>query len=1143
MSASGALSPAAGYAQWPASDGRIALKLHEPGTRPRDGTLVPSPAALDGPLVSCLMVSRGQLCPARYAIDCFRRQTYRHRELVIIDDNPVSELARFLADMGDPQIRHVWLAAGRQSLGSLRNRALAESRGNLVCQWDDDDLYDERRLAWQIEALLSSGAQACFLRRWTLWWPAECRIAVSGDRIWEGSMLARRTSVPDYPARRRGEDTAVAEQLMAAGRVVLMNAPELYCYTIHGSNTFHYQHFLGMYNAASEFAGRLAYGRYLQMLGRRLPVQDYAAELEQEGRLSTCPRPQPASLPDRFIDPACPRPGRTPPCSQPHISIIVRSMGRSCLADALDSLVAQTYRKFEAVVVDATGGRHPPLPDRIVADARFRLVSAGIPLKRPAAANYGLAVSTGEYLGFLDDDDLFDPEHIGLLVRRILKPDHPDFVYADLWQIDRYHRLFRKEHRPFNTLLFHSFSRMSVMSVLFPRRVIELGCCFDESLDVFEDWDFWLQVSPHVRMAHIEMPTQYYFVEAGTSGCSFGLNEDLARAGHYSKRVHQRWFPRSSTLWHDYLVLVQDFLARFHDGERAELRPAIRALLRRYPGEPNLVFHLGRSYHAQGHAFSARWLYESAVSCNRGCLEFLLSLARLWEKQGWPEDALACLEESRSSLSRQLQAVDAEIMRLRPLVARRQIDSGGSADAVRIERNQPCTCGSGLRYKRCCGYQGVRPVISATVDQSTQEEIDRLHACGIAHYQRGELMLAGECLAAANELSPGQPMVNYVLALLAHDQGQLDQAAHHAGIAQSASADPVISVFHRQLNYKRRRIVEAQRLREALRVSGRLLPADGVRQALVAARDLVVLRCTSHFPLGEEDFNGWQYRLHFLPGDAEELPGGMPSAWPMHGGMLVIDGVPEVLPPLLDSQLCAQVLVRVTRDCPAMLYEIAHAIPGAIGLVYPDGSTARQVGLPGLVLRPALPHAVFGIARPDYGGGFRVGLRGSCETDGMHPRDTELVRRLLGSGLSVSVHGGTPLVRHFLPSMLPAGLQLQGFDAPQDDFLAAIHCLVLRRAPLSSGEAALGFVARAMAAGCPLVCADSLPGAELIIDGRNGFIVSADDEVAICDRIARLRQNTVLARSISSEARVVARRHLAAKDRGNWACVQMEREG
>lgn len=464
--------------------------------------------------------------------------------------------------------------------------------------------------------------------------------------------------------------------------------------------------------------------------------------------------------------------------------------------------------------------------------------------------------------------------------------------------------------------------------------------------------------------------------------------------------------------------------------------------------------------------------------------------------------------------------------------------TGNGAGGGRTGRNEPCSCGSGVRYKHCCGHHSAQPEL-AVPDQVLQAECDRLLVAGIEQYRCGELSAAGEYLAAANALLPGQPMVNHALALLAYDQGALDEAARYADVALAATTDPVITNFHRQLNYRRRRIIEAQRLREALRASGRLLSSDGVRFALEAARTILVLRCNESLPLSEDDFDGWQGGLHFLQGKIETLPDAELLAWPKQGGILVIDGVPEVLPPLLDSQLRAQVLMRVTRDCPAMLFEIAHAVSGGIGLVYPDDITARQVGLPGLILRPTLPLAAFKIARPSPGILFRVGLRGSCEVDGLHPLDAVLIRRLLASRLLVSVHGGTPLLRHFPPSTLPSGLQLHGFDASQEDFLASIDCLVLRRAPLASGEAALGFVAGALAAGCPLICADELPGAELIVDGCNGFLVTAGDEAAICERIALLRQDAILMQSISEEARATARRYLATQDLGRWTRVHM----
>ncbi|MDP2253942.1 MAG: glycosyltransferase, partial [Thiobacillus sp.] len=47
----------------------------------------------------------------------------------------------------------------------------------------------------------------------------------------------------------------------------------------------------------------------------------------------------------------------------PLVSIIVRSMGRPELRLALESIAAQDYPRVEVILVDASGGTHPPLPD------------------------------------------------------------------------------------------------------------------------------------------------------------------------------------------------------------------------------------------------------------------------------------------------------------------------------------------------------------------------------------------------------------------------------------------------------------------------------------------------------------------------------------------------------------------------------------------------------------------------------------------------------------------------------------------------------------------------------------------------------------------------------------------------------------
>ena len=202
-------------------------------------------------LVSCLMVTAARPTSARLAVECFQRQSYPNRELVIIDDGQTDDLADYVAGLGDERIRMVRLASTDKTLGELRNAAVANARGDLVCQWDDDDLSDPDRLWWQVGVLNDSGAEACFLERWTILWSDGPRIAIGTRRLWEGSMVARREVVVEYPALRRGEDSPVAEAIVSRGTVALLDLPELYIYLVHGNNTFDAAHFDAHWDAAT----------------------------------------------------------------------------------------------------------------------------------------------------------------------------------------------------------------------------------------------------------------------------------------------------------------------------------------------------------------------------------------------------------------------------------------------------------------------------------------------------------------------------------------------------------------------------------------------------------------------------------------------------------------------------------------------------------------------------------------------------------------------------------------------------------------------------------------------------------------------------------------------------------------------------
>lgn len=234
------------------------------------------------PLISCLMVTTKRFEQAKLAIKCFQNQTYPNKELIIIDDDKSKLLAQYVTQLPDKNIHHLHIESREQTLGELRNLALANASGHYVCQWDDDDLANPYRLEIQLAALEALKAEACFLQTWLIWWVDRQRIAVSRTRIWEGSMLCRKDKVPLYQSQRQGEDTLVTTQILEDCRVVLLNQPQLYLYVVHQKNTWNEDHFEPHWQEASVQFSKRKYKQLITTLDKSIPVMKYLQTVKKD---------------------------------------------------------------------------------------------------------------------------------------------------------------------------------------------------------------------------------------------------------------------------------------------------------------------------------------------------------------------------------------------------------------------------------------------------------------------------------------------------------------------------------------------------------------------------------------------------------------------------------------------------------------------------------------------------------------------------------------------------------------------------------------------------------------------------------------------------------------------------------------------
>jgi LmbE family N-acetylglucosaminyl deacetylase len=179
------------------------------------------------------------------------------------------------------------------------------------------------------------------------------------------------------------------------------------------------------------------------------------------------------------------------------ISVIVRTKDRpALLAEAIASIRATGY-PAEIVVVNDGGAR--PNIDGVA------LVEHETSRGRSEAANAGVKAAKNAYVAFLDDDDLYYPEHLTTLSNAARGSN------AGGWYSDAVSAFIDGENREAMRIYARDFDRELLLvdnyiplpTLLFRRAdFLDLGG-FDAAFDLFEDWDFLIRLSQRGEFVHV----------------------------------------------------------------------------------------------------------------------------------------------------------------------------------------------------------------------------------------------------------------------------------------------------------------------------------------------------------------------------------------------------------------------------------------------------------------------------------------------------------------------------------------------------------------------------------------------------------------------------------------------------------------
>jgi len=197
-------------------------------------------------------------------------------------------------------------------------------------------------------------------------------------------------------------------------------------------------------------------------------------------------------------------------------AVIPAYNARDYIAEAIESALAQTYAPIEVIVVDdgSTDGTEEavrPFGDQV----RYIKKENGGPA---SARNLGIQSSRGEYVAFLDADDIWLPEKTERQVE-VMK-DNPELglVCAGSYVVDKDNNVITEWHMPedreetFKSVYDRNF--ILCLTVMIRRECFDKVGLLDTNLEISQDVDMWLRILKHYPFRYVNELFARYRVHA-----------------------------------------------------------------------------------------------------------------------------------------------------------------------------------------------------------------------------------------------------------------------------------------------------------------------------------------------------------------------------------------------------------------------------------------------------------------------------------------------------------------------------------------------------------------------------------------------------------------------------------------------------
>ena len=234
------------------------------------------------------------------------------------------------------------------------------------------------------------------------------------------------------------------------------------------------------------------------------------------------------------------------------VSVIIPTYNREkCILASIESALMQTYENIEIIIVDDASIDGTEELIKNIDDERIHYIKNNINLGPAETRNIGVKIAKGEYIAFLDSDDVWKNNKLEKQMQKMNENKNYAMCYCKFNHfMEGRSQVFPSEHNEKNELEGNVYktllkeNKVSTQTMLINKRIFNDIGGFDSSMRAVEDWDLALRISAKYEIAYVdEALVDVYYTEGSVNyNCDNWVDGCLKIIDKNKKFVDNRMF-------------------------------------------------------------------------------------------------------------------------------------------------------------------------------------------------------------------------------------------------------------------------------------------------------------------------------------------------------------------------------------------------------------------------------------------------------------------------------------------------------------------------------------------------------------------------------------------------------------------------